>query len=242
MIDRLSIRARPPGTPIMHQTWDKLLFLHWRVPVAEVRPHVPEGLEIDTWDGGAWVGMTPFTMRGIRPTFLPAVPLLSQTHELNVRTYVHRDGVPGVWFFSLDATNPLAVYGARFAFRLPYYRAEMELDEQGDTIRYRSRRTHEGAPAASFAAEWRRGEPLPEAAPGSLDFFLTERYCLYAANRGRLMRSRIHHRPWPLGRATLGRLASTMLEAHGIRTPDDPPLLHQQREPLDVEVWAPERA
>ena len=100
------------GTPIMHQTWDKLLFLHWAFPESVLRPHVPAPLQIDTFEGRAWVGVTPFTMRNVRPEGLPAVPFLSDAHELNVRTYVHYDGVPGVWFFSLDASNPLAVLGA----------------------------------------------------------------------------------------------------------------------------------
>jgi uncharacterized protein len=237
MIDRLSIRSRPSGPPIMHQTWAKLLFLHWPVPVERLRPLIPERLSIDTCEGTAWVGVTPFTMWGVRPTFLPPLPFVSETHELNVRTYVHLDGVPGVWFFSLDATNPLAVYGARFAFHLPYYRADMQLEEEGSTIRYRSRRTHPDAPPAEFEARWTIGEPRPEAAPETLDFFLVERYCLYSANEGKLYRARIHHRPWPLAEVTLSRLSSTMLEARSIPTPEVAPLLHQQREPLDVEVW-----
>jgi uncharacterized protein len=241
MIDRLSIRSRPSGTPIMHQTWGKLLFLHWPVPVEQIRGHVPERLAIDTWDGTAWVGITPFTMWGVRPTLLPPIPFVSSTHELNVRTYVHLDGVPGVWFFSLDATNPLAVLGARFAFHLPYFRAEMELEEEGPTIRYRSRRTEPDAPAADFRGVWNRGEALPDAATETRDFFLIERYCLYTEKEGQLYRGRIHHRPWPLSRATLSELTSTMLEAQGITTPDEAPLLHQQREPIDVEIWPLEK-
>lgn len=240
-IDRLSIRTRPSGSPIMHQTWGKLLFLHWAVPQEQLRPLIAERLNIDTWEGMAWVGVTPFTMWNVRPTFLPPVPFVSESHELNVRTYVHLDGVPGVWFFSLDAANPLAVYGARLGFHLPYYRAEMELREEGRTIHYRSRRTHRGAPAAEFEASWVIGEPLPEAAPDTRDFFLVERYCLYAENRGTLYRARIFHRPWPLADASLSQLSTTMLEAAGITTSAEPPLLHQQREPLDVEVWALEK-
>jgi uncharacterized protein len=236
-IDRLSIRTRPSGSPIMHQTWGKLLFLHWRVPEERLRPLIPERLIIDTWEGTAWVGVTPFTMWNVRPTFLPPMPFISETHELNVRTYVHLDGVPGVWFFSLDAANPLAVYGARLGFHLPYYRAEMELREEGRTIRYRSRRTHRDAPPAEFEASWTTGEPLPDAAPETRDFFLVERYCLYAENRGKLYRGRIFHRPWPLAEATLIQLSSTMLEAQGITTPTEPPVLHQQRDSLHVEVW-----
>jgi uncharacterized protein len=236
MIDRLSIRGRPPGRPVMHQVWDKLLFLHWPIPAAELRPLIPERLAIDTFDGTAWVGVTPFTMRGLRPPYLPALPLASRSHEINVRTYVHLDGVPGVWFLSLDASNPLAVLGARAGFALPYFQAKMELREKEGVIRFASRRVLAGPPA-TFATEWEAGAPLPELRPGSLDFFLIERYCLYAVRGRRLYRARIFHRPWPLRRAALRSLATTMLEAHGLRTPGGEPLVHGQAAPLNVQVW-----
>jgi uncharacterized protein len=108
-VDRLSVRSRPPGRPIMYQSWGGLLFMHWPVPARSLRPLIPDPLAIDTLDGVAWVGITPFTTWGLRPVLLPAIPLLSESHEINVRTYVHLDGIPGVWFFSLDANNPLAV-------------------------------------------------------------------------------------------------------------------------------------
>jgi uncharacterized protein len=234
-------RPRPRGIPIMHQTWGKLLFLHWSVPPESLVSLLPEGLELDLWEGTAWVAVTPFTMWNVRPVFLPPIPCLSDTHELNVRTYVTASGVPGVWFFSLDASNPLAVTSARLGFRLPYYRAEMELHEEGPTIRYRSRRTHSGAPSAEFEAEWTRGEAIPDLEPGTRDFFLIERYCLYTRIKRQLYRAWIHHRPWPLAQASLTRLSSTMLEAQGIAPPDEPPLLHQQRDPIHVEVWPPEK-
>lgn len=240
-MDRLAVRERPQGQPIMYQHWGKLLFLHWRVPEALLRPLVPERLALDAFEGSAWVGVTPFTMWGVRPSFLPAIPFLSDSHELNVRTYVHLDGAPGVWFLSLDANNPLAVLGARVGFHLPYFRARMSLKEEGDAIRFASRRDHQGAPSARFEAAWTRGEPLPPAQQGSLDFFLIERYALYAENGGRLYRSRIHHHPWPLRRATLSALSSTMLESHGLPTPEEEPLLHAQGDPLRVGVWPLER-
>jgi uncharacterized protein YqjF (DUF2071 family) len=241
MIDRLSVRSRPAGWPIMHQTWDKLLFLHWPLPPGRLRALLPPHLALDTFEGSAWVGLTPFTMWGIRPTLLPAVPWLSASHELNVRTYVHFDGVPGVWFFSLDASNPLAVLGARWGFRLPYFRARMTLKEEGPTIHFTSHRTHRGAPPADCEGVWIRGQPLPEAEPGTLDFFLLERYCLYAARGAHLYRARIAHRPWPLCKATLTGFSSTMLASHGLCTPEKEPLLHGQAEPLHVEVWPPQR-
>ena len=235
--DRLCMRTRPPGWPIMHQTWDKLLFLHWPIAAERLRPLIPDRLHIDTFAGSAWLGLTPFTMRGIRPVCFPAIPGLSRSHELNVRTYVHLDRMPGVWFLSLEASNALAVMGARLAFHLPYFRARMRLEEQGQTVRITSHRTHRSAPPADFEAVWTGGETLPLAPPGSLEFFLIERYCLYAASGARLYRARIFHTPWRLRRATLLSYASTMLAAHGLPTPRAEPLLHAQAAPLHVEIW-----
>ncbi len=242
MVDHLSIRERPAGTPIMHQDWGSLLFLHWPIPAVALRPLVDQRLEIEEYDGSAWITVAPFTMWGLRPPFAPALPYASRCHELNVRTYVHRDGVPGVWFFSLDASKAHVVWGARLAFHLPYFRARMSLESGGPVIRYRSERRAGAGPPASFAADWAVGEPLPPTVPGSLDYFLTERYALYAAAEDRLLRARIHHRPWPLAEARLLAYASTMLESHGLPEPSRPPILHGQAEPLHVEVWRPEPA
>lgn len=242
MTDRLSIRSRPPGRPVNHQWWGKLLFLHWPVPEALLRPLIPERLSLDTHDGVAWISLVPFTMWGIRHPRMPVLPLLSRSHELNVRIYVHLDGVPGVWFLSLDANNPFLVAGGRLLFGLPYYQARMSLREEGRRIRYRSRRTHPGAPAADFNAAWEVGAPLPAAEPGSLDFFLTERYCLYSARGGRLYRSRIQHEPWPLAEATLleGEYRE-IFTSHGLPAPEEAPLLHAAERPLHVEIWPLER-
>lgn len=235
--DRLSVRARPPGRPIMHQSWGSLLFMHWPVPEELLCPLVPDPLTIETFDGSAWIGVTPFTMWGVRPAFLPPLPVLSNSHELNVRTYVHLDGVPGVWFLSLDANNPVAVLGARLIFHLPYFSAQMSL-EPGRVVRFASRRTHRRAPPAGFTAAWEAGQALPPSEPGSLEFFLIERYCLYSADHaGRLYRARIFHRPWPLRKAHLLSCHSTMIESHGLPSPGGNPLLHQQAEPLHVRVW-----
>jgi uncharacterized protein YqjF (DUF2071 family) len=178
-------------------------------------------------------------MWGIRPSFCPAVPWLSSSHELNLRTYVHLDGVPGVWFFSLDASNLLAVLAARFGYALPYFRAQMRLREEGATVHFSSSRRHQAKGPADFTAAWTRGPALPEAAPEALEFFLVERYCLYAARGARLYRADIHHRPWPLCQVTLSQLSSTMLAAHGLFTPHAEPLLHGQAAPLRVEIWPP---
>jgi len=232
--DRLSIRQRPGGLPIMFQSWRKLLFMHWQIDPDALRPHVPERLEIDTFDGTGWLGITPFVVRNVRPPFLPPLPWLSDFTELNVRTYVHFRGVPGVWFFSLDADSLLAVLGARGTFRLPYHHARMTFTEEKDRIAFTSRRL--GRDGASFEGVWRKGRMTGEADPASLEFFLVERYCLYATHRGRLYRARISHPPWRLQEAELTSLASTMLESQGVPRGAGSPLLHYS-EIQDTFIW-----
>ena len=241
MIDRLSIRTRPAGWPVMYQTWAKLLFVHWPVAAELLQPLIASGLRLDTFEGQAWVSVSPFTMWGIRPIFFPPLPVLSQSHELNVRTYVHVGGVPGVWFFSLDASNALAVFGARLSLGLPYFRARMRLQEHQADIHFTSTRMHPGASAAQFEGTWSRGEPLPSPPPDTLDFFLVERYCLYTTRRGQLYRVRIFHRPWPLCRVERLSFTSTMLESQGLPAATEDPLLHAQGESLRVGIWPPER-
>src|SRR2546423_1865444 len=181
VLDRMTIRKRPDGQPLMHQKWGKLLFMHWRIEASELRPLIPEEIEIDTFDGTAWIGIIPFTMWDIRafPPYLPAVPGLSAFHELNVRTYVHYDRVPGVWFFSLDANSASAVFGSRTFYYLPYYNADIDLKQSGGMIDYSLERTDD--PPAGFKGSWNIGETIPFSHPDSLEFFLTERYCLYSA-------------------------------------------------------------
>lgn len=230
------MRERPRGRPIMYQKWGKLLFMHWRIDPAVLRPLIPAPLEIDTFDGSAWIGVVPFTMWDIRASFLPAIPGTSAFHELNVRTYVYHEGVPSVLFLSLDAANRLAVWGARMFYHLPYFNARMSLSQTGDTISYSSvRKDGRGAPA-ELQATWNIGQPLPQTVPGSLEFFLTERYCLDCEHNGKLYRARIHHQPWPLQTAELTTLESSMIEAQGLPTPPGDPLLHYCEE-LSVGIW-----
>ena len=220
----------------MRQNWGKLLFMHWAIDAELLRPLIPSQLSIDTFDGAAWIGEVPFTMWDIRASFLPAIPGTSAFHELNVRTYVHCNGVPGVWFLSLDAVNRLAVWGARRFYYLPYYNADMSLKQVGETINYSSQRNDwRGAPA-EFHATWNIGELLPQSAPESLEFFLTERYCLYSFHRDRLFRSRIFHQPWPLRSATVEAYQSTMIGSLGIPQPEGEPLLHYA-ESIAVDIW-----
>lgn len=241
--DRLAMRERPAGQPIMHQNWGKLLFMHWRIDEKLLRPLIPKALEIDTFDGSAWIAVVPFTMWDIRalPAFLPRLsrlPGLSSAHELNVRTYVYLDNVPGVWFFSLDCNSAAAVFAARTFYHLPYYKAEIELAEKNASedclVDYSLSRTD--TPPAEFHSSWKIAEKLPTSQPGSLEFFVTERYCLYSEHDGNLYRARIHHPPWPLQKAKLISFNSSMIESHGLPTPQGDPLLHYCEE-LSVDIW-----
>jgi uncharacterized protein YqjF (DUF2071 family) len=237
-IDRISIRQRPEGLPIILQSWNKLLFMHRRVPVEALLDIIPERLEIDTYGDTAWIGITPFTVEDARPPFLPPIPWLSDFHEINVRTYVHLDGVPGVWFFSLDANSLAAVAGAQALFHLPYRYADISMEHHDDRIDYSSHRTDESSPAM-FRASWKIGEEIGPARPGSIEFFLVERYCLYAADGDKLYRSRIYHEPWQLRKAEFLHCESTMIEAQGIPVQKEKVLLHYS-EGVKAEIWAPE--
>jgi uncharacterized protein YqjF (DUF2071 family) len=213
--------------------------MHWPVPAAALRPLVLPGLDLDTFAGEAWLGVVPFRMTGIRHRLGPALPWVSAFAELNVRTYVTAGGRPGVWFFSLDAANPLAVRVARWQFRLPYFDARMAAAADGaDGVRYASERTHRGAPPAGFAARYRPTGPAYRSDAGTLEHWLTERYCLYAADaRGRVFRGEVEHAPWPLQPAEAEVERNTMGDQIGVRLPDAaPPLLHFARR-VDVVAW-----
>jgi len=220
----------------MRQWWGKLLFMHWPVDVELLRPLIPAKLTIDTFEGQAWIGVVPFTMWGVRPPFVPPIPGLSAFHELNVRTYVHYDGVPGVWFFSLDANSAPAVWAARTFVHLPYFNARIALKQDGSRIEYSSVRTHKGAPSAKLESTWNINDAIEPTTSDSHAFFLTERYCLYAAHGEKLYRMRIFHEPWPLRRATRLSCESTMVEALGLSSPNHDPILHYAEE-LKVDIW-----
>jgi uncharacterized protein YqjF (DUF2071 family) len=230
----------PAGPWVMAQTWHDLLFAHWQVEAAPLRPLVPAPLQIDTFEGRAWLAVVPFRMTGVRLRGTPSLPWLSAFPELNVRTYVTCGGKPGVWFFSLGAANSLAVAIARAWFHLPYFRSRMSCEEREGWIHYASQRTHRKAPAAFLECRYRPiGEVVP-AQPGTLEHFLTERYCLYAASaRAQIIRAEIHHLPWPLQPAEAEFARNSMTESLGIAlTPR--PLLHFARR-QDVLVWPPRK-
>jgi uncharacterized protein YqjF (DUF2071 family) len=217
--------------------WHDLLFAHWPVRAEVLRPMIPAALEIDTWDGWAWIGIVPFRMTGVRPRLLPSACGLAFP-ELNVRTYVKGCGKTGVWFFSLDASNRLAVRAARAWYRLPYYDAAMEVQHVANGVKYCSRRIHRGASPAELQMEYRPTSDVFHAQPGTIEHWLIERYCLYAEKHpGQVGCGDIHHLPWPLQTAEAEIGKSTMLEALGIPTPKEKPLLHFARE-LDVVAWS----
>ena len=225
----------------MRQTWERLLFMHWPVSPAVLRERVPAPLEVETFEGAAWVGVVPFRMAGVRPRSLPAVRGFSTFPELNVRTYVRHRNRRAVYFFSLDAASRLAVRVARRLFHLPYFDADMAVEEAGEATRYRSVRTHRGAPAARFAARYRPTGPVFRSALGTLEHWLTERYALLTTDdRGRPLLGEIHHPSWPLQPAEAEVETNTMAEAAGIRLPDAPPLLHYA-ERIEMLAWAPVR-
>ncbi len=224
---------------VFRMRWLDLLFAHWPIPVEALRPLVPDGLDLDTFEGGAWLGIVPFRMADVGPRFLPSPPGPGAFPELNVRTYVRRGDRRGVWFLSLDAASRLAVEGARVAFHLPYYRARMSSDMEAGWVDYQSERIDSRGPSARFEARYRPVGPVELAVPGSLAAFLTDRRGLYAADEaGRLWWSAIRHAPWPLQPAEAEIRTDTMAAAHGIELPPVSPLLHFARR-LDVHGWWP---
>lgn len=236
----------------MAQEWCDLLFAHWPLPVETIRVLVPPQLSLDIWEGQAWIGVVPFRMQGVRPRFVAAMPWLSAFPELNVRTYVTvRDrGIEkrGVYFFSLEAANPVAVAIARRFFQLPYFNAQMRSRQDGEQIHYISSRTHHGAPPAMLDGVYGPSSPVYQSTPNSFDAWLTERYALYTTGLPAPLQSpvhnpqapiyigEIHHVRWPLHRATATFEQNTVAAASGIILPDQPPVLHFVPQ-IDVVVW-----
>jgi uncharacterized protein YqjF (DUF2071 family) len=242
MIDRIGPTRRPQGRVAQRQSWRELSFLHWRIPVSVLRPLVPAALEIDTYDGDAFIGVVPFTMTGVRPLWAPAVPGISNFHETNVRTYVHHEGgAPGVWFFSLEAASLVAVTIARTFWHLPYHHARMTLEKGPDGIRYTSeRRSPPPLPGVCNVTCRPLSEPTA-ARPGTLEHFLAERYLLYAdAGGGALRRGAVHHTPYPLQTAEVTAWEESLLAAAGIARPPGEPFAHYASG-VDVEIFSLDR-
>lgn len=233
-IDRIAPTRRPDEAPSGEQKWRELFFLHWTFEPEAVRKLVPAELELDLWDGRAYVGVVPFRMVDIRPSWLPR-PLAMDFLETNLRTYVVVDGEPGVYFFSLDASSWLAVQAARLGWGLPYFLAAMSSARDGERIRYA---THRRSPDAHLTLDASIGEALGASAPGTLEHFLMERYLLFTAAEGRVDRGQVHHVPYPAQRATVHAVDCTLLQAAGLPAPSGPPLAHYA-EGVDVDVFGP---
>ena len=239
-IDRLTPQTRPAAPVVGHQRWHSMLFLHWALPARALRRHVPARLSIDTFEGDAYVTMSLFTVVGARLRPLPPLPGLSTFHEVNVRTYVHLDGqAPGIWFFSLDASNLIACGLARASLRLPYFFGRMHRQQQRDEHRFKSRRVGLTRPRAEVEANWRSAGPLLEAPNGSREHFLTQRFFLYSKGAmGKLWRQQVHHAPWPLFNAQLLGFQQTLDEALELPFLPRMPVAHASPG-VDVEFFPP---
>lgn len=237
-MDRISPTRRPQASAQGYQRWHQLLFSHWEVPEAVLRPHVPAALGLDRFEGRCFVGVVSFTMQNVRPLrWAPSIPGAREFGEINLRTYVEHAGQePGVYFFSLDAASSLVVWAARSFWGLPYHRARVDVHVADQVHRYVCARS--GTPVR-FEAEAHVGEALTAPAPGSLEFFLCERYQFYAERRGRLLRARVHHPPYPLHAVRDARIDPSLLTAAGL--PSDGAMTRHLYSPgVDVEVFRPE--
>jgi uncharacterized protein len=228
----------PPREPwLMAQTWEDLLFAHWPVPPARLRPLLPEAIPLDVREGSAWITVTPFRVSAFRLRGMPHLPGITAFPELNVRTYTTIDGKPGIWFMSLDAASALPVVGARRAYRLPYFSARMECRARAGWIEYGSRRVSSDGEPAELTGRYRPTGPAAPQPPGSLEHWLTERYCLYTLDgHGHVLRADIHHPPWPLQVAEASFDVNTMAEPYGLELDPSPALLHFSHR-QDVLIW-----
>lgn len=229
----------PPEKPwVIAQTLNDQLFAHWRAPADPLRTLLPDGLELDLFEGEAWIGVSAFAVTGLRVRGLPPLPFISAFLELNTRMYVTAEGRPGIWFLSLDASSELVVEIARRAYQLPFYRADITAEWKDGWWSFKSKRRE--TRAGSFRARYRKtGEPT-ELDPRSLAYFLTERYRVYTTDSGSLRQAEIHHAPWQLQPAEAVIEQNAMPPA-GVELLDDEPVLHYSAQ-RDVLIWPPEDA
>ena len=227
-------RQQPVGRPgVMFQRWLHLLFLHWAVDPEMLQRTLPQGLSVDTYEGRAWIGIVPFYMRHVRPVMLPLPP--SNFLELNLRTYVKdRHGVPGVWFYSLDANHRLAVWTARLFFGLPYQLAKMQAEWRPDEIRYSCQRC-----GSSTLQEYRflPSDDLGEAKLGSLEFFLIERYRLFSVRGTRLLTGRVYHSPYNLRKVVVSKFDKRLFQLDGLPIPPGSPNSVLYSAGVDVTIY-----
>jgi len=234
-LDRHSPTERPVGANSGTQNWRELLFLHWTMPPAALRDLIPAQVELDLWDGLAYVGVVPFRMEKIRPSWLPGAFAMDFL-EVNLRTYVHFNGRPGVWFFSLEASSWLAVQAARAGWSLPYHHATMSTSREGANIRYASIRRHG---AAVLTCDYEIRDELGASVPGTLDHFLLERYLLVSERRGAILEGQVHHTPYVAHRVNVQTLSQSIIVAGGMPRVSEAPVCAHFSPGVDVEVFGP---
>lgn len=222
LAQRVAVRKRPRAAPVGRQRWNHFLFAHWKVPAVEVQASLPPGLFVDTHEGDAYVAIVPFFMQRVRPVWFPPLPWVSWFLELNVRTYVYdASGRPGVWFYSLDCNQPVAVAIARRFFHLPYFHARMQAQYRDGTVQYHCHRRALAAAPARYV--WKPGPKAAPAQPGTLEFFLLERYALYTADRaGQLYHGRVHHPPYQVHVPEASEISSEPARQAGFALAGDP--------------------
>ena len=235
---QIALRQRPEGKHVMVQSWRSLTFLHWTCDVDAIQRTLPDGLSVDTFEGKAYVGLVPFTMCGICVRGMPPIPGTAAFHETNVRTYVvDVRGDPGVMFYSLDASSGLAVIAARAWYRLPYHKAAMRFEQGEGVARCSSARKWPGPVPARCEVESPFDETESFAEPGTLEFFLLERYALFTSSRGRILCGRVHHSPYPIHRAGCAVCEETLISAAGVSKDEGAPIVHYSPG-VDVEVFS----
>ncbi len=234
MIDRLAPKRRPAERPAGYQRWRNLLFAHWALPPDIVRPLVPAALELDLWEGSCFVGIVPFRMEHVRPRWIPELASFNFL-ETNVRTYVTYEDQPGVYFFSLDANSLPAVTAARLAWGLPYFYARMHFQQHASTVDYSVQRHFS---EARLKMRYAIDRPLSTPGPGSLEFFLVERYLLFVSRAGTIFTGQVHHPSYPLEGAVVEECVESLFTAAGLPTASGPPLYAHYSPGVDVEVFA----
>lgn len=230
----------PEGPWLMKQGWNDLLCAHWPVHTEDLLPLIPRGLELELWEGRPWISLIPFRLSPLRVRGVPPLPFVSDFLELNVRTYVTRNGKPGIFFFNLEASSKLAVAGARTAAHLPYHHAQMSIGYGNhESIHYESVRKHQLAGDVAFQGTYKPlNDKVAHANPGSLIHWLTERYCLYTvSSSGEILVGDIHHLPWPIQEAELQIDTNTMTNYHGIELAAPPSVVTYSKR-LEVLFWA----
>jgi uncharacterized protein len=239
VLRQLLERQIPTGSSLlMFQIWKYLLFLHWAVDPAFVQDTLPEGLQVDTFDGKAWIGIVPFHLGMLRLPIFPPVPGLANFWELNLRTYAKdRYDRPGVWFYSLDVRNQIAVLSARIGFGLPYRYSKITAGLMGRTVDFAASL---GGSNNRVHYRYRPGPGLGEAIPGSLEFFLVERYRLFSVRSGKLFTGRIYHMPYRLNRTVLEQYDTRLFLSNGFSEPSRPPDHAVYSPRADCSIYAPE--